>query len=502
MTGTEAIYPEKATILGACQVIPQEYTNLTCSQIDLAISAVDNGIIDRVIAEILAQASDSSTPIVAYRGNYRWLPIHEPLYLKSNPSPAPFRERGTYLITGGMGGIGMAIAEHLARTVRAKLVLVSRSPFPPQLEWAQWTNTHSDADLTSIAIHQLQALIAIGAEVLVVNADVADLAQMQAVRDRLHQTFGELHGIFHAAGVLGDGIMQIKAPETAAAVMRPKIQGTLVLHQIFGTTPLDFWVLFSSLSAVLGGLGQVDYCAANCFLDAFARSQATNPQQRILSIDWDMWQEVGMGADMTGLPDYLKQKRLETLAMGIATHEGIDALQRILHSGCRQILVSTKDWQVVLDRQQQQTGITPDRDLAESTPTATSGHQRSLQSTTYLAPSNEIEQWIAALWQSQLGIDRVGVNDNFFELGGHSLLAVRVVSQIREMYPVDLSLGTLLFEAPTVAGLASEIAARLVGVASPVENRVESSDEMAQMLAEIEQLSLAEVQAQLARVED
>ena len=340
-----------------------------------------------------------------------------------------------------------------------------------------------------------------GAEVLVLNADIADLDQMQAVRDRLYQTFGELHGIFHAAGVLGDGIMQIKAPETAAGVMRPKVQGTLVLHQIFGATTLDFWVLFSSLSAVLGGLGQVDYCAANCFLDAFARSQAQNQQQRILSIDWDMWQEVGMGADLTGLPDYLKQKRLETLEMGIATHEGMDGLERILQSGCRQILVSTKDWQVVLDRQQQQTAIAPERDAdrpsdAPPLPVATTGHQRSLQSTTYIAPSNEIEQQIASLWQSQLGIDRVGINDNFFELGGHSLLAVRVVSQIREMYPVDLSLGTLLFEAPTVAGLASTIAEQL--------DRVDSAeaDEVARLLAEIEHLSLAEIQAQLSQVED
>ena len=496
VTGTEVIHPEKATILGACQVIPQEYTHLTCSNIDLAIPAVDNGTIDRVIAEILAQAADSSAPIVAYRGNYRWLPIHEPLYLKPVTSPAPFRERGVYLITGGMGGIGMAIAEHLARTVQAKLVLVSRSPFPPQSEWTQWTNAHSDRDATTIGIRKIQALTAMGSEVLVVNADVADLEQMQTVRDRLYQTFGELHGIFHAAGVLSAGVMQIKTPETAAGVMRPKVQGTLVLHQIFGTTPLDFWVLFSSLSAVLGGLGQVDYCAANCFLDAFARSHAPNPQ-RILSIDWDMWQEVGMGADMTGLPDYLKQQRLETLEMGIATHEGMDGLQRILHSGCRQILVSTKDWQVVLDRQQQQTGIAPDRPSdATRSPVANAGHQRSLQSTTYIAPSNEIEQWIATLWQSQLGIDRVGINDNFFELGGHSLLAVRVVSQIREMYPVDLSLGTLLFEARTVAGLASVITEQLDRVNSA------EADEMARMLAEIEQLSLAEVQAQLARVED
>ena len=492
VTGTEEICPEKATILGACQVIPQEYAHLTCCHLDMQIPLSDittnAPFIDQIIGEILTQADAPSDSMVAYRGNYRWLPTHEPLYLK--PVASTYQPQGTYLITGGMGGIGMTIAEHLAQSVQARLVLISRSPLPTQSEWEQWLQTHPEQDATSIKIRKIQSLESKGAKVLVLSADVADMEQMQTVRDRIQQTFGELHGIFHTAGIAGDGIMQLKTPENAARVIRPKVQGTLVLQQIFAKDNLDFLVLFSSLSALLGGLGQVDYCAANCFLDAVARSQ-TN--QRTIAINWDIWQEVGMGADLMELPDRLKQERIEALAMGIAPQEGLEVLQRILQNGCRQVMVSTQDWQGVLQQNQKRVITTtpePVVNLPESTP---AGHRRSLQSTNYVTPRNEIEQRIAELWQNQLGLAQVGANDNFFELGGHSLLAVRLVSQIREMYPVELSLRTLLSDAPTVAGLASVIAEQL---SEP------DDDEMAAILAEIENLSRDQVQAQLAQVEN
>ena len=489
VTGTEEIRPEKATV-GACKVIPQEYANLSCCAIDIVISelgiASNEQLIEQIIAEILAQSSQPSEPTVAYRGNYRWVPTNEPIRLKTVEQQIPLRAQGVYLITGGMGGIGLALAEYLAKAVQAKLVLIGRSTLPPHQEWEQWLINHPEQDATTAKIRKIQALEAIGAEVLILSADVADQVQMQAVFDRIQQTFGQLHGIFHTAGVPGEGIIQLKSPEKAASVLRPKVKGTLVLSQC--KEPLDFLVLFSSLSALLGGVGQVDYCAANCFLDAFARSQSAK-NRRTISINWDIWQEIGMGADITELSELLKQERWEALKTGIAPDEGLDGLHRILQSGCNQVIVSTKDWQTVLKQKQDWSGV---RELnPTNTQPAQSSHTRSLQSTAYVAPSNEIEQQIAALWQEQLGIEQVGVNDNFFELGGHSLLAVRVVSRLRELFPVDLSLRILLSEAPTVAGLANVIAEQ--------RSQQNDSDELARVLAEIEQLSLDEVQAQLAQ---
>lgn len=493
----EQICPEKATILGACKVIPQEYAALSCSLIDVVISdtelSTNEALIEQLIHEMLIQSTQPSDSVVAYRGQYRWLPIYEPMRLEPVHQPDPLRSQGIYLITGGLGGIGLTIAEYLAKTVQAKIVLVSRSALPPRTEWDGWLATHPESDATTVKLQKIQGLEALGSEVLILKADVADQQQMQTAIEQTQQSFGQLHGIFHTAGVPGNGIIQLKTPAMVEAVMAAKVQGTLVLHQVCQNIPLDFLVLFSSHSAILGGMGQVDYCAANNFLDALARSQTAQQHYRMLAINWDIWQEIGMGADLTQLPDRLREERLESLKTGIAPQEGVEALHRILQSGCNQIVVSTREWQGVLKQAQQRTIAAVEQPSIDSPslPSSSTEHSRLLQSTTYIAPSNEIEQRIAALWQEQLGIAAVGVHDNFFELGGHSLLAVRIISQLRELYPVELSLRVLLSEAPTVAGLAQVIAKQLA--------QLDDIDELARVLAEIEQLSPEAVQAQLAQ---
>ncbi|MGB7443480.1 MAG: SDR family oxidoreductase [Coleofasciculaceae cyanobacterium] len=486
VTGTEVIEPEKATVLGCCRVISQEYANITCQNIDITISELKEPLITQLISEITA---DSTDLFVAYRGNYRWLPTYEAVPLEKADDKAPLRQEGVYLITGGLGDIGLAVAEYLAQSVQAKLVLVSRSTLPPKAEWEQWLAIHDDQDATSLKIRKVQILEKLGAEVLVLSADVTDQGQMQTVAVQVGRVFGQINGIFHAAGIVSSGIIQLKTPEMAAEVMAPKVKGTLVLEQTFKDIKIDFLVLFSSISSIVGGVGQVDYCAANAFLDAFAHSKSTNTDFLTTSINWDAWQEIGMGAKITNLPDSIKQRHLETLRTGITTKEGLDGLSRILSSGLTQVIVSTKDWQAVLE---QKDNLIADQELldSEKIKSSQSNHARSLQANTYVAPSNPIEQQISKLWQEHLGIKQVGIYDNFFELGGHSLLAVKIVSRLREIYPVDLPLRTLLSEAPTVVGIANFITEKL-----PQQQEIE---EMEKILAEIEVLSVEEVQEKLA----
>ena len=520
VTGEETICPEKATVLGPCKVIPQEYANLSCCNIDVVIPGSGflegNPLIDRIINEIARESEDS---IVAYRGNHRWLPSYEAVRLEKdnsekdnlerdnlekNSNKTPLRQKGVYLITGGMGGIGLAIAEYLAETVQAKLVLVSRSSLPPKDEWEQWLVKHDIQDVTSVKIRKVRALESLGADVLVLSADVTNSAQMQKVADETQEVFGQINGIFHTAGIPGGGIIQLKTPEMAANIIAPKLQGTLVLEQTFALKDklLDLFVLFSSHSSIIGGAGQVDYCAANAFLDAFAQYQASQTDCLITTINWDNWQEIGMGVNITGIPDVVKQQRLETLKTGITPAEGLDALSRILQSGVNRAIVSARDWETVLEEKHDLIIPSQEKELNSSTeststkPTSQSGHDQPLKDTVYVAPRDEIEKQIATVWEEQLGIKLVGINDNFFELGGHSLLAVRVIGQLREMFDIELSL-RLLLEAPTVAGVAVAIMREVNAKELPQNQEVD--DEMERVLAEIENLSLDDVQEQLAR---
>ena len=120
------------------------------------------------------------------------------------------------------------------------------------------------------------------------SADVADRAELARALDEARRRFGVIHGVVHAAGIAGGGIIQLKTPETADRVLEAKVQGTLALWDLLAGEDLDVLFLCSSITAVTGGPGQVDYCGANAFLDAFARSRgsaASGP--RVVSVKWD-----------------------------------------------------------------------------------------------------------------------------------------------------------------------------------------------------------------------
>jgi len=294
--GEELLYPEKATVIGPCRAIPKEYPNVTCRSIDIALpqagSRHEEKLVDQLIAELTAPSSDV---VIAYRGQHRWVQVFEPVHLDGHTGRPPrLRNGGVYLITGGLGGIGLALAEYLARTVQAKLILTGRSAFPVGEEWGEWLVTHDDQDEVSRKIRKVQALEQLGAEVLILSADVANEKQMRAVIVRACERFGQIHGVIHAAGLAGGGMMQLKTPETAASVLAPKVKGTRVLDALCKDMQLDFLALCSSRTSILGGFGQVDYCAANAFLDAFAHYKTSRDNTFTVSINWGAWQEVGM----------------------------------------------------------------------------------------------------------------------------------------------------------------------------------------------------------------
>ncbi len=451
--GDERLCPGKTTVLAPCKVIPREYPDITCRSIDLALTdpsakAVEK-IVEQLSLELTALPSDA---VVAYRGSHRWVEAFQPISLEQQERlPSRLRDQGVYLITGGLGGIGLELAEYLARTVQARLVLLDRLAFPQRDEWAQWLATHDQHDDISRKIVRLEQIEQLGAEVLLINADVADRQQMADGLARTLERFGTIHGVVHGAGVAHGGMIQLQTPELAARVLTPKLTGTLVLAELLQEIKLDFLALFSSVSSILGDFGQVDYCASNLFLDAFAPAYAARTGTFTVSINWDAWQGVGMAVEAAG-PQDIKELRERSLETAILPQEGVEAFVRALSDTAPQIIVSTRDFEVVVE-QYRRYNVTSALEELEQVRHLQVAHPRPAQRSAYVAPRDAVEEIVAGIWQDLLGIEQVGVHDDFLELGGHSLLATQVIARVRDTFQINLPLASI-FETPTVAGLA------------------------------------------------
>ena len=254
----------------------------------------------------LAPASGAATRSVR-------VPTLQPL--ATAVSEAPLKQGGTYLITGGLGGLGVLFAAHLAERYRAKLVLSGRSTL--------------DARGTAV----VERLRALGAEVEYVAADVADAQQAQALLDRARQRFGGLHGVLHSAGINDDALLLHKSRESLHRVLAPKVRGTLNLDRLTAGDGLDLFVLFSSGAGSFGNAGQTDYAYANAFLDGFAEHRERLRARgvrcgRSLSIGWPYWHDGGMHLSS----EDLQRIEARTGLMPLSTQDGIAYWEHLLRS--------------------------------------------------------------------------------------------------------------------------------------------------------------------------
>ena len=451
VSGMDSLSPAKSPILGPCRVIPQEHPNVTCQNIDIKLPEAgtwqETQLIDVLTTELAAIPTDT---VIAYRGANRWVQSYEATAVTPNNITTRLRERGVYLITGGLGGIGQIMANHLAKTVQARLILTGRSPFPQRSEWDAWIANHDEQNSTSQKIRQVQALETNGAEVLVLQADVSDTDQMHEVVEHIYTHFGALHGVIHAAGLVGEKsfmAIQETGQDECQMHLQPKAYGTMVLEQILQEKTLDFCLLLSSLSTVLGGLWASAYAGANAFMDALAYQHNQRSTTPWISVNWDAWQFGEEQGDniVTG----------STLAdLVILPDEGADAFQRVLSLGpISQVVVSTGDLQTRLDQWVKLGAL---QQTSTGNGAAGSRHERPNLQTPYVAPRNEYEEKVAEMWQQVLGIEQVGIFDDFFELGGHSLLITQLLNKIHKVYPIEIAMRSL-FEQPTVAGIAALI---------------------------------------------
>lgn len=478
VTGDKVFAPERAVLFGPCKALPREYANVSSCAVDVQLPSNTwelKHLAAQLIAEFQAPPTDE---VVAYRGGYRWVQTFVSMPIPdSYQNSSRLRPQGVYLITGGLGGFGLTFARLLAQHCKASLCLIGRSDFPAREDWLRWIETHGSENRISRKINEVRALEALGSQVMVVSADVSDEKEMKAVISKIEARFGVLHGVIHAAGLSGGRILELMDRLSAGPVLNAKVASTLILNRVVSPFHLDFFILCSSLAAIVGAQAQADYIAANSFLDAFAHAQkdATNVP---LSVNWCGWHDVGMRARFV-MENSAGHEQPEIYGFGlevqedpiaITPREGCEVLLRALSRELGpQLVVSPIDLELRIGLSHpRQTEVGSDTVAKDAAPKR--GYDRPNLQTAYASPVNETECRMIAILESALGIAMIGRNDTFTDLGIHSLLGLQIIGQLRAAFNVKLKVGDL-YDDQTVAGLSRLINSEHDGKA-PAARRV------------------------------
>ena len=425
--GNEPIDPARALSVGCARVLPQEHPGLRVTHVDVD---ADPAVAELLVAEFAAGAPE---PAVAMRGGHRFVEAFEPLVIRSARTPEDLPKQPVVMITGGLGHMGLSLAEGLFKDLRARLVLAGRSALPEASQWAARSEDPATSPEQRMILRRLATMRAQRDEVLLLKADFNIAEEVNAAVDAAIAHFGRIDLVVHGAARIDAAAFASAAetgPEVVEAQFSPKLRGLLYLMNALRGREPSRWVLHSSISAVLGGLGLAAYAGANSMLDALA----VKGGEHWLSIDWDAW-------------DNAAEAQSASMPLAIKPAEGIEAFLRILGepAGSRVLVVVNladrlKAW-VRHDDAPPQKGIVVDR------------HHRPNLTTHFVEPRTETERGLAEIWASQLGLDSIGIHDRFFDLGGHSLLAAQIASEICDRFQIEMPV-LKLFQAPTVAELA------------------------------------------------
>ncbi|MGA9379089.1 MAG: SDR family NAD(P)-dependent oxidoreductase, partial [Phormidium sp.] len=463
---------QKSPTIGLLKVIEQEIPNLKIRHVDLSIEETAVNA-DRLIQEMQVFSKETE---VAYRQGTRLIPRLEKVeFSPENQPKITFKAGGMYLISGGLGGIGVEIAKYLLKTYQTKLLLIGRTPI---------TNATSQKNA---AYQELENL---GGEIRYEAVDVCDLPRLQQIIVQTKTTWNcQLDGILHLAGNYQQRSLTEENPQTWSTALKAKVNGTWVLNQLLKENPQAIFINFSSLSSFLGGATVGAFVAANQFLESFTHYQRTKLSLKSYCFSWSLWQGIGISQDTQtgkiaqtkGYSPITPQQGLHSLLIGLHHNQthlliGLDGNNRHIRkyiestypldkltgyftTSSNTSLKNTTDW-VIKDHfgtpttchlvQLQQmplttTGIIDRQKLIKG--------EISQEKNQPAPPLNEIETQIAKIWQEILNLPEISIHDNFFELGGHSLLLVQVQSKLQETFHIPVSIVDM-FKYPSISTLA------------------------------------------------
>ncbi|AVP97157.1 hypothetical protein C7S18_08100 [Ahniella affigens] len=488
LSDDDAVNPAAAAGFAATRVVGHELAETRGCHFDLGGNEAPP---TQVAIAILAEhAADLPESVVAWRSGRRYVRAFQPV----DPLPARANllglgenmwqgaEQSVWLITGGLGGIGLALARHLARRFRARLALVTRTPIPAKQEWNAWLATQAADNQTSKLIRALREIEAEGGELLVLAADIADASSVGYVAERVRNRFGRVDAVIHAAGVAEMHPLAMIEPDTLRQAVAAKTSALDHLHAAFGAE-LKLMLLCSSQNAFKGGIGKYAYCAGNAYLDAWAEAHANHVGYRLLSLNWCMWRDVGMAVG-AGTEPIDPQRQRES----ISNDEAMLVFDTVLRQPEARLVVSKLPPEQVLSSFDRQQAAERDAMVAYTMQNRLDFSKRAAMRSDYAAPASLLEQQLCQIWTEVLGVEPIGVADNFFEVGGNSLLLTQVALRVRQRVAGTVSMQQL-FGALTVREQAAQILAQ--------QTNATSAEDLEAMLSELESLSEDEIQGLL-----
>jgi NAD(P)-dependent dehydrogenase (short-subunit alcohol dehydrogenase family) len=406
-----------------------EHPELSCVRVDLETAAPDFA----ALAEEVARWDGEEE--IAFHGGQRYAPRLEAKPIAAGIKPVrPLRDDATYLITGGLGAIGLSCMEWLAAKGAQTLVLLGRRGPTTEVE------------------KRIDALRTQGKRIEIRSADVADAGQMRGVLEEIERTMPPLRGIFHAAGVLDDGVFRDQTGQRMERVLAPKASGAWNLHQLIGDRPLDFFVLFSSVASLTGSPGQSSYAAANAFLDALAHYRRARGLAA-LSLNWGAWAGSGMAEQVAegGRRRVLPGLRPMTAERYFAALEIAQAADR------PQLAIADADWSQWNGANRFLSLLLPQK-RADAPVMDDGGILRALESAAPARQRRILLDYLRAQVSSLLGLDGSGPYIDEYQpllrLGMDSLMALEFRNQLASAFRRPMS-ATLVFDHPTLGDLAT-----------------------------------------------
>ncbi|SUM53574.1 Polyketide synthase PksJ [Staphylococcus epidermidis] len=426
--GNEDVDPLQATLTGVAFTISQEYKNLYSRQID--ISAEQQEYADIIYREIEMESKDV---LVAYRGRNRW--TRELIRLEKeiieNININTIKYDGVYFITGGTGGIGLTLAEHLAKNNKCKIILMGRTEFSKKIENM---NEHEKN-----VISKIKEIEVLGSEVSIIEGDVSIRKDVQKAIKFIMNVYGQLNGVIHAAGNSDGKLIQSRDTVYETQVCAPKINGLYNLDECLKGINIDFLMLCSSLVSFMESAGQVAYVASNAFLDSFAQKEQKKGNN-VISINWDKWKRVGMSANSKEMKEINDLLNIGD-GIGIETSEAGEIFQCAIQLSMPQVVISKKN----IDLRQQE-----NRKILN---TVLNSEGKSNKPSKKIDDEFDIE--LLNIF-NEFSNEELDMEGNFFELGVTSLDLLQICGLIEREYGIEVPIVTL-YNHPNIISLSNEI---------------------------------------------